>query len=104
LGAQGEPNLALPYCDLALAPDLGEMARDGRGLVLALLGRNDEAIGEFEAFLSWVDTSPKESCRGSYHPSRRAWVEELQAGGNPFDADTLRRLRVRPVVSAGDPC
>ena len=104
LGVQRQPELALPYCNLALLDDPGGPARDSRGLVNAVMGREDEAIEDFRAFLAWVDTSVKESCRPYYRPSRQSWIATLQSGGNPFDAETLRELRVRPAAPGAAPC
>ena len=104
LAVQGQPELALPYCDLALLDDPDGPARDSRGLVNAVMGRSDEAIGDFAAFLAWVDASVKETCRPYYRPSREAWIAALRSGGNPFDAQTLRDLRVRPAAPGGALC
>ena len=51
-----------------------------------------------------VDTSPKDSCRSYYGPSRMDWIEKLRSGDSPFDSETLRDLRVRPVSPGGAPC
>ena len=104
LGAYRQPEQALPYCNQALAQDPSGPARDSRGFVYAVMGRADEAVADFQAFLTWVDTSIKETCAPYYRPSRLAWIEKLQRGENPFDAETLRDLRVRPTVSSGNPC
>ena len=104
LGIQRQPEMALPYCNLALTVDPDGPARDSRGLVYAVMGRNDEAIADFQAFLTWVDTSVKETCRPHFRPSREAWIAALQSGENPFDATTLRELRVRPAASRDEPC
>ena len=104
LGVQRQPELALPYCNLALLDDPDGPARDSRGLVNAVMGRENEAIEDFRAFLAWVDTSVKETCRSHFQPSRESWIATLQTGSNPFDAETLRELRVRPATSRGNPC
>ena len=103
LGVRGQPEEALPFCDLAVEVDPAGMARDSRGLVYATLGRTNEAIADLEAFLSWVDTEG-EACRSHYGPSRLAWIEALKSGGNPFDAETLSGLHLRPVAPNDDPC
>ena len=79
-------------------------ARDSRGLANVLLGRTDHAIEDFVAFLQWVDTSVKESCRKYYRPSRESWIRTLQSADNPFDVETLRDLRVRPTTAGASPC
>ena len=104
LGVQRQPELALPYCNLALEYDPDGPYHDSRGLVNAVMGREDEAIEDFRAFLAWVDTSVKETCRLYYRPSRESWIATLQSGHNPFDAETLRELRVQPSTSRESPC
>ena len=104
LGVQRRPELALPYCNLALEYEPDGPYHDSRGLVNAVMGRSDEAIEDFRAFLAWVDTSVKETCHPYYRPSRESWIATLQSGGNPFDAETLRELRVRPSTSRASPC
>ena len=104
LAAAGQPEEALSHCDAAVASDPEGLARDSRGLANALLGRTQQAIADFEAFLDWVDESPKESCRTHYHPSRASWIKALKAGENPFDMVTLREMRARPVPPGYGPC
>ena len=104
LAVAGDPEEALPYCDQAVAADPGGLSRDGRGLANALLGRHAQAIADFEAFLAWVDMSPKDGCRSRYGASRAAWVEALKAGEAPFDPAALSDLRPRPTVSIAAPC
>ena len=104
MAVMGDPDGALPYCERAIAHDPSGQAREGRGLAYALMGRLEKAIAEFEAFLAWVDTSPKDSCRSYYGPSRMDWIEKLRSGDSPFDSETLRDLRIRPVSPGGAPC
>ena len=104
LGVQRQPEAALAYCNLALEGEPDGPARDSRGLVYGVMGRPDAAIEDFKAFLDWVEASVKETCRPHYRPSREDWIRTLQSGGNPFDDDTLRELRVRPASPGGAPC
>ena len=104
LGVVRQPDVALPYCNMALEDDPDGPARDSRGLVHAVMGRTDESIEDFRAFLQWVDTSVKETCRPYYRPSRESWIATLQSGGNPFEGDTLHELRVRPASPGNTPC
>ena len=104
MAVTGDPDGALPYCERAIAHDPSGQAREGRGLAYALMGRLEKAIADFEAFLAWVDTSPKDSCRSHYGPSRKDWIEKLRSGDNPFDSETLRDLWVRPVSPGRAPC
>ena len=104
LGVQQRPEEALQYCNLALEDDPDGPARDSRGLVYGVMGRSDESIGDFRAFLALVDASVKESCRPHYRPSRESWIGTLQSGGNPFDAETLRALPALPAAPGAMPC
>ena len=105
LAVQQRAEQALPFCEAALWERPEGTALDTRGLAFAVMGRTGEAVADFESFLAWVDASQKDTCRSNYGPSRRAWVEALKTGGNPFDSATLHDLRVRPVApSIPDPC
>ena len=104
LAVSGNAEEAMPYCDQAVSSDPGRLSSDSRGLANALLGRGAAAIADFEAFLAWVDNSPKDGCRSLYGASRAAWIEALKAGDSPFDPATLADLRPRPVVSIAAPC
>ena len=73
-----------------------------RAVVNALLGRREEAQADLKAFLSWVSASPGDECRSLYTTSRTAWVEELAAGGNPFDEATLQALGPMPSLPGRD--
>lgn len=90
-----QPQTALPYCDDAAARDATAWSLDARGVVYAELGRYAEAANEFANFLRWLDTQPA-SARERYSAPRRAWMETLRAGKNPFDAATLNQLRGAP--------
>ena len=104
LGVQRRPEEALPFCDLALEREPDGPARDSRGLVYGVMGSPDEAVADFRVFLDWVAASEKTTCRPHYRPSRETWISVLETGGNPFDDDTLRDLRVRPASPGGAPC
>jgi tetratricopeptide (TPR) repeat protein len=91
LSLVGRPEEALPYCDAAVETDPTAYSRDSRGLAYALLGRTEEAIADFEAFVAWVEEQPGEP---DPHSARcQEWIEALRAGRNPFDEETLRALR-----------
>ena len=104
LAVAGSPEEALPYCDLAVVHDPQGLSRNSRGLVNALLGRSEQAIADFEAFLAWVDASTKDSCGNHYRSSRMSWIEALKAGEDLFDYSTLHEMRVTPAVPGGEPC
>ena len=100
----GDPENALRYCDFAVAHDSSGRAFDSRGFVYALLGEYDKAVADFERFLEWAESSPKDTCADYYRPSRSDWIEKLNAGRNPFASHTLSELRVRPVSFGDAPC
>ena len=104
LAVSGNAGAALPYCQEAVASDPNGLAGDAMGLVNALMGETVTAIADFEAFLRWVDASPKPGCSNHYRPSRMAWIEMLKSGGDPFDAATIGELRVRPAAPGSEPC
>jgi tetratricopeptide (TPR) repeat protein/DNA-binding XRE family transcriptional regulator len=91
LSLVGRPEEALAYCDTAVATDPTAYSRDSRGLAYALLGRTEEAIAEFEAFVAWMEEQPEEP--DPHSALRQEWIEALRAGRNPFDEETLRALR-----------
>ena len=92
LGILGRPSDALPYCDAAVAVDTTGLSRDSRGVANALLGRTEEAIEDFEVFLSWLETQP-EDAQNQYAESRRMWIDVLRRGQNPFSEEYLQSLR-----------
>ena len=104
MAVSGDPVSAAPYCEDAVATDSEGFSKDASGLVNALLGRNFRAMADFEAFLVWVNASPKDGCGSHYRPSRTSWIESLRAGDNPFDDATLRDLRIRPTSPGAQPC
>ncbi len=105
LGVQRRPDEALPYCNVALEERPEGLVLDSLGLVYAVMGEYDEAVTNFESFLTWVGTSQKDACRSHYQPSRVTWINDLKAGVDPFNAELLRELRIRPAPpSAVDIC
>ena len=98
------PEAAMPYCELAVEAYPNGQARGGRGLAHGISGRADAAIEDFEAFIDWVIASLGESCRSRYGQITQDWIQSLQAGDDPFDAETLRGLRVLPRLPRQDRC
>ncbi len=90
-GLAGEPEEALPHCDLAVELDPSGLSNDSRGLVLALLGRYEEAAAEFQFFLEILASKDIEA-HNYYAPSRQAWIDVLEGDQNPFDASVLQAL------------
>lgn len=88
----GDPRAALPYCDkaISLAP-VGEDQPFGRRAVArALAGDRAGAIADLE---TQIDQWDRLGYSGNRYRSRAVWLETLRAGGNPFDEETLDRLR-----------
>jgi hypothetical protein len=72
-----------------LFPDNG-IARLGRGLGRALTGNFAGAIEDFTMYLEWAQKN-KQSGEAISLPQQ--WTEALKAHRNPFDAETLKKLR-----------
>ena len=104
MAVTGDPENALRYCGVATSLDSSGRPLDSRGVVHALLGEYDKAVADFERFLEWTKTFPKQSCAAYYRPSRSEWIEELRSGRNPFDAYARAELRVRPASFGDTPC
>jgi WD40 repeat protein len=87
----GDAADVMDTCERAvrLAPADGAM-RDSRGLARALAGDYPGAIEDFRFFVEWSKEVGKYEQYGS---KREAWIAELKAGRNPFDAATLEALR-----------
>jgi tetratricopeptide (TPR) repeat protein len=88
----GFADIVLPACEQAVMrgsdENIGDI-RDSRGLARALLGDSDGAIEDFGFYLEWASNRrPEETL-----DKRREWLEDLEAGEHPFDADTLEALR-----------
>jgi len=87
-----QPEAALPYCQqaAALAPHPG--IRDSLGLVHALLGDYETALAHFQAYVDWLASQPGDVGRDVLE-RRRAWIEALRAGRDPFTPVVLEELR-----------
>jgi tetratricopeptide (TPR) repeat protein len=84
-------NQAMFACELAveLEPERGGI-RDSRGLARALTGDFEGAIEDFQYYIAWGTTNREGRADLDL---RRAWIEALQQGINPFDEATLNALR-----------
>ena len=82
---------AMFACELAveLEPEHGGI-RDSRGLARALTGDFEGAIEDFQFYIAWGTTNREGRADLDL---RRAWIEALQQGINPFDEATLNALR-----------
>jgi WD40 repeat protein len=91
--------VVLPACEHAVELDPNDPnIRDSRGLALALVGDTQGAIADFQfvvqsinahpGYLGWTPDQIKE---------RQMWLQELDAGHNPFNSKTLRALQVESI-------
>ena len=83
----------MPFCERAveLAPTAKkDWVRDSRGLAKALRGDYSGAIEDFKAY---VEGSKANNMFEKYGQKREEWINALEAGKNPFNAETLEALR-----------
>jgi tetratricopeptide (TPR) repeat protein/transcriptional regulator with XRE-family HTH domain len=87
-----QPEKGLAYCQQMVEIDPAPILVDSRGVTYALLGDYEAAIVDFEVVLAWMDEQPNE---GWQQPiaRRRAWIEALKAGENPFTPELLAEIR-----------
>jgi tetratricopeptide (TPR) repeat protein len=89
-----QPKLGLEYCEKAVqlaGPDDLPGYRDSRGLAYALLGKYPEAIADFEAYVAWKEKQPGDN--SATLAQRRAWIDALKRGENPFTPEVLKELQ-----------
>ena len=91
-GLIDKPDLALPYCEKAVAMDPDTHYLDSRGLVYALLGNYDAAIADFQIVVDELEGSTDPGLKSLYI-SRMAWLEVLESGENPITPEVLAELR-----------
>ncbi|MFO7680560.1 MAG: tetratricopeptide repeat protein [Chloroflexota bacterium] len=82
---------ALFACELAvdMEPENGSR-RDSRGLARALTGDFEGAIEDFQYFITW---GPDNQRTTEEIALRKAWIEALETGANPFTEALLADLR-----------
>lgn len=91
-----QPDKALFYCDQAVQHDASGFSNDSRGIAYALLGRYDEAIVDFRAYLTALKAHDSASFfERNRGPLVEQWITQLEAGQNPFDEALLEKLRHR---------
>jgi WD40 repeat protein len=86
--------IVAPACDhaVAIAPSaLQPFYRDARGLARARSGDYRGAIEDFRAFVAWLPGKGLDEEK--YRMSREKLIAALDAGRDPFDKDTLQKLR-----------
>ena len=76
---------------MAAAPERGTI-RDSRGLARALTGDVEGAKEDFRYFIDWLEENPRLDSR-KLQEQRREWIEQLEAGDNPFTPQKLEELR-----------
>jgi hypothetical protein len=74
---------------VSLDPEDGRI-RDSRGLARALAGDTKGAIEDFSFFVEWTKKTGEQA---HLREQREQWIAALKAGKNPFDAETLKKLR-----------
>jgi hypothetical protein len=96
----------MPACErsVSLAKDVDRaFYRDSRGVARALAGDAAGAIDDFASFPAFLAQYEKHQRESGFvveqrwyeqRDSRSAWIDALKAGKNPFDAKTIRALRV----------
>ena len=87
----GYPEEVMHACENAVALDPSHgLARNSRGLARALTGDYNGAIEDFHFFIQWAQ---QEEQFLHYIPIRQAWIDAPRAGENPFDEETVVKLR-----------
>ena len=66
------------------------IAHQGRGLARALTGNFAGAVEDFEMYLEWA---PENEQSAEDISLRLQWTEALKEHHNPFNAETLKKLR-----------
>jgi tetratricopeptide (TPR) repeat protein len=87
------PDKGIVHCDAAVESNDSGSTLDGRGLVLAELGKLDEAAGDLEKYLAWLDTQPEVWSQINNRKIYEDLIVGLQSGENPVTPEILARLR-----------
>lgn len=87
-----QPELALPYCEQAVAADPQPLFFDSRGVTYAQLGDYQAALTDLQTYLDWLEQQPGEIWQPAI-VRRKGWIKALQAGQNPFTPAALNELR-----------
>jgi tetratricopeptide (TPR) repeat protein/DNA-binding XRE family transcriptional regulator len=89
-----QPDIALPYCQQAVAADPGRPEfQDSRGLAYALSGNYAAAIVDFESYAAWLKNKKPGEAWQAELAQRSDWIKALTAGKNPFTPLLLAELR-----------
>jgi hypothetical protein len=87
------PEEGLPHCDEAVDNDPSGSTRDGRGLILAQLGRLDEATNDVEQYIAWLDTQPEAWSDLNNRSLYEDILDGLRVGENRISPELLEQLR-----------
>jgi tetratricopeptide (TPR) repeat protein/transcriptional regulator with XRE-family HTH domain len=85
------PQEAIAHCDSAVAADPSGKRRGNRGIALAMLGRTEEAIEDFQLFLEYLIENDADGF-AQFAASRQGWIETLKGGHDPFNEGVLMDL------------
>ena len=85
-------DLALPYCNKAIALDPNPRYYDSRGVTFALLNDFDAAIADFQLYVAYLEEQDTPTAMEEL-AQRTEWVEALSSGLNPLTPHVLAVLR-----------
>lgn len=88
-----DPADALPHCDKAAAHDPTGSVLDARGLILAELGRLDEAAADLRRYIGWLETQSPVWQERNGHDLYMQIIAGLEVGENPITPEILAQLR-----------
>jgi hypothetical protein len=94
---EGFASVIMPACERAesTAPRwMKEYFQDSHALALALTGDLPGASKGFRSFVTWAEAARLETISDEMIAKRKRWIKALDAGQNPFDAETIRDLRL----------
>jgi hypothetical protein len=100
LAITGQPELALPYCEEAVAADPQAAYRDSRGVCYGQLGMSDQAIADFQAVVDDLAGATSSHLQ-AIAALRQTWLTALQEGDNPFTPQVLAELRDESRATTG---
>lgn len=92
LAITGQAELALPYCEQAVAADPSAAHLDSRGVAYAQLEMIPEAMADFQAVVDQAGTP------ATIASQRQEWLAALAEGSNPFTPELLAELRAETAV------
>lgn len=92
LAITGQAELALPYCEQAVATDSSASHLDSRGVAYAQLEMIPEAIADFQVVVDQAGTP------AAIVSQRQEWLTALEEGTNPFTPELLAELRTETAM------